>query len=522
MLFADREQMRELDRITITDLGIPGMVLMERAGRGVGDQLLRLLNYLDEPRPVVLFAAGKGNNGGDAFCAARYLARAGVEAVVWLAGKAAEIRGDARKHLEMMLDAGVRLEERTDPVHWRVDPDADHATVVVDGLLGTGFTGDPREPVRSAIALVNELGRDRPVVAIDLPSGLDATEGVTQEHIVRADLTVTMGLPKKGFLHPEALEYIGSVEVVDIGVPPESVPRVCGETTVEMISATEVRRLFPPRKKVSHKGDYGKLLIIGGSRKYSGAVTMAARAAIRSGAGLVTLLVSPGVAPFVRAAGPEIMVETAPEDESGALSPELWGTWRDRLADFDALLLGPGLGRGEGVHSLVRNIIRDLRIPAVVDADAISVMAGQPHWFDRAQAPVVMTPHPGELARLLSEDIEAIQADRPGAAVRAAELTDATVVLKGAGTIVARSGRTPFINLGGNPGMATGGSGDVLAGLLAGFLAQGKPAFEAACAAVFLHSKAGDIAAWKYSQAAMTAMDICEQLPASFKSYWGP
>ncbi|HDL77655.1 MAG TPA: NAD(P)H-hydrate dehydratase, partial [Lentisphaerae bacterium] len=168
------------------------------------------------------------------------------------------------------------------------------------------------------------------------------------------------------------------------------------------------------------------------------------------------------------------------------------------------------------------NIIRDLRIPAVVDADAISVMAGQPHWFDRAQAPVVMTPHPGELARLLSEDIEAIQADRPGAAVRAAELTDATVVLKGAGTIVARSGRTPFINLGGNPGMATGGSGDVLAGLLAGFLAQGKPAFEAACAAVFLHSKAGDIAAWKYSQAAMTAMDICEQLPASFKSYWGP
>ena len=521
MLFADREQIRELDRITITDHGVPGWVLMERAGRGVARQVLRLLNYLDEPQPVVLFAAGKGNNGGDAFCAARHLAEAGIGTMVWLAGKAAEIRGDARKHLELMLDAGVPLEERTDTQHWRVDPDANCATVVVDGLLGTGFTGEPREPVRSAIALVNDLGRSRPVVAVDLPSGLDATEGVRHQHIVRADLTVTMGLPKKGFLHPSALEYIGSVEVVDIGTPAEIVPRVCGESGMQLVSAAEVRQLFPPRKRISHKGDYGHLFIIGGSRKYSGAVTMAARAAIRSGAGLVTVLVSPAIAPLVRAAGPEIMIETAPEDDSGVLSPDLWGTWRERLAQFDALLLGPGLGRGTGIHSLVRSIIRDLSIPAVIDADAISVMAGNPHWFDRAQAPVVITPHPGELARLLSEGVATIQADRAAAAARSADLTDATVVLKGAGTIIARSGRAPFVNLAGNPGMATGGSGDVLAGLLAGFLAQGKPAFEAACAAVLLHSKAGDIAAWKYSQAAMTAMDICEEIAASLRECCG-
>jgi len=522
MIFADRKQMQDLDRRTITQAGVPGHLLMERAGAGLADCLLRVLRGLAPGRPSVLFAAGKGNNGGDAFCAARHLSRAGIPCTVRLSATRNDISGDARTHLDLMLEAGVPLEECPEADQWKVRPEDQRHALVVDGLLGTGFAGTPREPVRSAIDFVNQLGLRRVVAAVDIPSGLDATEGVTQPQIVRADLTVTMGLPKRGFLSARAQEYVGSVEVVDIGIPQEFLRDVPRPQDPELIVPELVRPLFPPRARHAHKGNFGKVLIMGGSRRYSGAVIMAARAALRSGAGLVTVLVPADVALPVRVAVPEVIVETAPADSRGALSPELWLEWRERATEFNALLVGPGMTAGEGIHTLVRNVIRDTSVPLVADADAINVMAGRAHWFNRAPSPVVLTPHPAELARLLATEVAAIQADRLAQARRAAEITESTVVLKGAGTlVVAPDGRTA-INLCGNPGMATAGSGDVLAGLLVGLLAQGHPPFEAACAAVFLHGKAGDLAAWRLSQPALTAMDICEELPEACKWYARP
>lgn len=522
MIFVTREQMQQLDRLAIQEAGIPGEMLMERAGRWVAEHVLRILSWRKPAMPAVLLVAGRGNNGGDAFCAARHLLENGVKVSVRLAGSIADIVGDARKHLERARQSGVPITELPEPSQWQPTCDDFHASIIVDGLLGTGFSGEVRQPQRAAIEFINLVGRLRPVIAIDLPSGLDADLGPTQPHIVRADLTVTMGLPKKAFMLRESLPYLGSLEVADIGIPRALRERITGDGEAELISAEDVAAWLPRRPRESHKGDFGHLLIIGGSQRYAGAAIMAARAAVRSGAGLVTLLVPRSIANAARLAAPEVIVESSPEDDTGALAAELWSQWRDQASDFSALLIGPGMTRGPGIHTLVRNIIRDVRRPLVVDADAISVMAGQPHWFERAQSPVVITPHPGELGRLLSEETSRIQADRMAAALRGAELTEATIALKGAGTIVAAAGRRPWLNLCGNPGMATGGSGDVLAGLLAGLLAQKVPAFEAACAAVFLHGKAGDIAAWKYSPAAMTAMDICRELPEAFKLYACP
>ncbi|OQW97246.1 MAG: NAD(P)H-hydrate dehydratase, partial [Verrucomicrobia bacterium A1] len=253
------------------------------------------------------------------------------------------------------------------------------------------------------------------------------------------------------------------------------------------------------------------------ARGYAGAIAMAARAALRSGVGRVTVLVPESIVGIVAGASLESMVVGAKETETGSLSPEVWTEWRNRMDDFDALLVGPGLTRHDASLTLVRHIIRDCKAPLVLDADAITVLEGQPHWVEKAGCPVVITPHPGELSRLFAQDIEQIQNDRCGVALAAAKFTRATVILKGAGTVVAQDGRPLSINMTGNPGMATAGSGDVLAGLLAGLLGQKLEPFDAARAAVYLHGRAGDMAAWRKSQAGIVAGDLIEELPYVFR-----
>jgi NAD(P)H-hydrate epimerase len=275
--------------------------------------------------------------------------------------------------------------------------------------------------------------------------------------------------------------------------------------------------LFPRRRRASHKGNYGHVLIVGGAQGYSGAVAMAARAATRSGVGLVTVMVPEGIAQVVAAACPEAMVHGADETETGSLSSDGWRPWRERLTEFNALLAGPGMTRNEETRRLVRQVLHDGEMDLVMDADAISVFEGKPQWFMNVGSSLVLTPHPGELGALTVQDVEEIQADRCGAARRAAAATRATVVLKGAGTVVAQEEGPAHINLTGNPGMATGGTGDVLAGLLVGLLAQGLQPLDAARAAVYLHGKAGDLAAWRRSQAGVVAGDVIDEIPYAFR-----
>lgn len=511
-------QMRELDRRTIEEFETPGAVLMDRAGVGVADAVQRLVEITGFVHPIIHLIAGRGNNGGDAFVAARYLKEAGYTVEVWLAGAANEVKGDALKHLSRMKSAEVVVRELPMKEDWE---DAEYypppCDILVDGVLGTGASGPARGPAVGAIQYINARAHDALVVAIDVPSGLDADTGEAQGEAVRADLTVTMGLPKKGLVEPMALEYVGTIEVVDIGIPDELIEAVESESDKELIYLTDLQRMFPRRARTSHKGNYGRVLLVGGARGYVGAIAMAARAALRSGAGLVTALVPRSIEPVVAGAVLEAMVIGGDETEHGSLTPAAWADLKDRAGEFDAVLVGPGLTRHDTSRALVWDVIRECRVPLVLDADAITVLAGQPQLIEKAASPVVITPHPGELAALFAKSAADVQKNRCGAARSAAKISGATVVLKGAGTIVSAEGQPLGVNLTGNPGMATGGSGDVLAGMIVALLGQGLAPFDAARAAVYLHGRAGDLVAWRWSQAGLVAGDLIREIPFVFR-----
>jgi len=332
--------------------------------------------------------------------------------------------------------------------------------------------------------------------------------------VVQADLTVTMGRPKRGLAAPAAADYVGTIEVVDIGIPSHYTEALQSDS--ELITAVDLRPFFPRRRRTSHKGSFGHVLLIGGSRQFSGAIAMAAMSAVRSGAGLVSVLTPPDAVGTVAALAPEAMVHAGRGSVDGTLTLAALDGGPLSLDDVDAVLIGHGLTRSAEALLLTEQVIGTCHVPLVLDADALPDVA---HAARLSTAPgaLVLTPHPGELARLLGIDIPAVQAARQTRAMEAAALTGATVVLKGHGTLVVRTGETPAINTTGNPGMASGGMGDVLAGLLAGLLAQGLAPFNAARAAVYLHGYAADVATWREARTSLTAQDVIRALPFAFR-----
>ncbi len=510
--------MRELDRRTIEEHGTPGALLMERAATGVAREVLSLVRGSKLSFPAVLCIAGRGNNGGDACAAARLLHERGVSVSLWLAGRASDLQGDAAVHFRRMQAAGVVCRELPDAEQWRQVADEPLlADIVVDGVLGTGATGAPRGTAEAAIAFIRMAAHRALILAVDIPSGLDADTGIAAGVAVQADVTVTFGLPKSGLLQQGALDYVGSVKVTDIGIPDAYVAELADESDVEFLDAVDVRALLPRRPRQSHKGDYGRVLLVGGAAGYSGAMSLAAAAALRGGAGLVHVLVPRSLVPVVAAAVPSAMVQGGIETNTGELSSDVWADMRRTLDQFQAVLIGPGLTRGGDALVLVKQILRDCRCPLVLDADAITVLQGQPDAISHAACPVVMTPHPGEFAQLFEQDTEAVQADRAGMALAAAKLTGATVALKGAGTVVVQRDRLPTVSMAGNPGMAAGGSGDVLAGLIVALLGQGLDSWAATCAGVYLHGRAGDLAALRDTQACMDAALLIDFLAGAFR-----
>jgi NAD(P)H-hydrate epimerase len=485
-------EMRELDRRTID---VTGEELMRRAGQGVADIARDAL--ASRGGHSILLIAGTGNNGGDIFAAATELSETDLDIEVWLCGSQSQVKGDAQLHLKKMVRAGIIPKEVHSPndLFPKTAPD-----LMVDGLLGTGSKGAPRGFMSALIEWINAEGQHAFVLAVDIPSGIDADSGIAAGPAVKADMTVTIGLPKTGLIRPEALPYTGSVEVIDIGIPFEFIEDTEGCEEAALIDRSDI--FIPRRERDSHKGSYGHVLLIGGSKGYTGAIAMAARAALRSGAGLVSVLTPEEVYPIVaKACGPEVMVHPFPD--LGTLAVDFSKQWKK----VTAVLAGPGLGQSP---KTIERLLTHCEIPLVLDADALCVA---PEKIAKAKCPVVLTPHPGEFERLFGKPV----ADRWTQAMEAAEKTGKTIVLKGAGTIVAQAKHKLAVNLTGNPGMATGGSGDVLAGLLTGFLGQGMEPFDAATTAVYLHGIAGDIAAHDFTQSALTATDIIEALPDAFR-----
>ena len=404
MHLIDSRRMREIDRRTIEEFGIEGALLMERAGRAVALLTADLAGRLPTQPVSIRLLAGKGNNGGDAFVAARYLHQWGFASTVLLACSRTELQGDALHHFERMTHAGVPAEDLTEPEDWQKLPEPGDKTtrILVDGLLGTGIAGEPREPVASAIAALNADGARCPVLAIDTPSGLNTDTGEAPAVCVAADLTATMAFPKTGFAAESARPYLGEVQVIDIGVPPTLAADV--QSDVEIIAQPDIAALFPRRATDAHKGSYGHLLIIAGAVGYSGAASLAADAAVRSGPGLVTVLTPACVAAPVASRVPECMVLPGPETASGSLRADALDNLPRDLNSFDAVLCGPGLTPHTDTEALVRHILEAAALPLLLDADGLNVCAAHPEWIARCGGRVVLTPHAGELARPLGED----------------------------------------------------------------------------------------------------------------------
>lgn len=498
------EQMRRLDRRASGELGIPGATLMENAGRGAAAALLEAF-----PRARrVAVVCGKGGNGGDGFVLARWLHRRRVRVEVILAFPPAEITGDAALKLRA-LPRGVPRRPIEQPV--ALVRRLGEADVVVDALLGTGSRGAPSGAVADAIAAINASGK--PVVALDVPSGLPADGGEPSGPVVRAALTPTFAGLKLGLVSGPGVELAGRVVVVDIGVPAAETAR--GITTF-LLEETDVARLVPRRARAAHKGTYGHLLIVAGSLGKTGAAALAAHAALRSGAGLVTVATPASQQPIVAGLVLEAMTEALPETAARTVALEAREVVAGLAAVRDAVALGPGLGLDPATQALVRELAGALERPMVIDADALTALAGHLDVLHGAGAPRCLTPHPGEMARLVGGSAAEVQRDRVGVARAVAREHRVHVVLKGASSVIAAPGGDVYLNPTGNPGMASGGTGDVLTGMVGAFLARGMPPLGALQCAVFLHGRAGDLAAARVGEEALVAGDVVAALGQAF------
>jgi NAD(P)H-hydrate epimerase len=507
MRILNSQQMREADRQTIDEVGIPSIVLMENAGRQAVAAMEAAFDDLASSKVGVL--CGRGNNGGDGFVVARTLAQRGIEAIVFLLGTVAEVRGDARTNLEILGRVGVTVVEIANAQEWELHfSEVSDCDVIVDAIVGTGFHGPVTGLLETVIADVNGLGV--PVVAIDLPSGVSADTHDVQGDAIEASMTVTLAAPKIPLILPPADVYGGDLVIADIGIPSPVIDELDGPW-LELLTRERMRELVPVRAADSNKGDFGRVLVVAGSTGRTGAAHLAALGALRSGAGLVTIATPRSCMAAIAAMMPEYMTEPLDETSGGGID----FTAVERVLDMkaDVIAIGPGLGRDPSTAAFVQAIVERSGVPLVLDADGLNAFAGDPERLTgRDGVDVIITPHPGEMARLLNVSIELVQADRVAHAREFAASHRVHVVLKGHRTIVAGPEGRAFVNLTGNAGMATGGTGDLLTGMTAAWFAQLLDA-EAACKlAVYLHGSAGDLAEADEGDLALLPTDIAAHL----------
>jgi hydroxyethylthiazole kinase-like uncharacterized protein yjeF len=490
-------QMREVDRRT-SELGVPSLVLMENAGQRVVEVLAHKYSPLREQSIVVI--CGNGNNGGDGLVVARQLYtrfRPRTLDVV-LAGDPADLEGDAAVNYQMLEAVGC-------PVTFEFTPQMETATLIVDAVLGTGIHGAARGRALELIRAINDRFPLADVVSVDLPSGLDSDSGVPPGETVHASHTVTFTAPKLCHVLSPACELCGVLHVAAIGSPPELFEQDAS-IYLSLSEPALFAHLFRPRVRDSNKGLYGHALVIGGSRGKSGAAAMAGIGVLRAGAGLVTVASTEAALGSIAAHAPEIMTELLGFDEAA----------RARMLERkDVVAIGPGLGQDPATVQFVRIMVEQTQLPMVVDADGLNALAGRP---TRYRWPRIFTPHPGEMSRLNGRPISEIQADRIATARAFATDRDVHLVLKGNRSVIAAPDGRVWINPTGSPAMATGGTGDVLTGLIAGLIAQFPDQIDAALlAAVYLHGRCGELGAAKLGEKSLIATDLFEFLPEAMR-----
>jgi len=510
MKITTAEEMRNIDRATTERFGVPSLTLMENAGGAVARFILQ--HYPQANRIAVI--CGKGNNGGDGFVVARKLHRAGRVVEVLLLGSRTELKGDA---LAMFERLPLRPIEVTSPQELEAESSRSlgNCDLIVDAILGTGFNPPVRGLYAGAIAAMNSSGK--PVVAVDIPSGADSDAMTPQsgEGIAKADAIVTFTAPRPAHVFGNLTR--GPVLVAPIGSPPEA---IVSSLNLEVTTPRDFAALLAPRPRDSNKGMYGHALIVGGSFGKSGAAAMAGMAALRAGAGLSTVATPARVLTSVASFAAELMTEPLPETAAGsiALAAAESGRFTDLAKPMTVVAIGPGLGRDPETVEFVQEAVRQTKVPLVLDADGLNAFEGKTDLLDGSRRPLVLTPHPGEMSRLAGISIKAVQADRLNIARSFARYHHLVLVLKGNRTIIGFPDGSAWVNPTGNPGMATGGTGDILTGMTAGVIAQmSNDYMRAAIAAVYLHGLAGDVAAERMGEHSLVATDLLDGLPEAFR-----
>ncbi len=495
------QQMREMDRYTIDVLGVPSTLLMTNAAEHVAKAALEAL---EDGGTAVVFC-GSGNNGGDGVAAAAYLIKKGMTVRAILTGRREKMTADTAEMERRLNELGGILEDFQDAAD--IEHAVNHCDVVIDAMFGIGLNSNLRGNALEAVRLINASGAR--VISADIPSGVETDTGMILGDAVKADVTVTFAQPKVGHFTEPGCVCCGDMRVVDIGIPPDLIENV--QIDCQAVMPGDIT--LPRRRRDTHKGDYGRALIVAGSVGYSGAPVLAARAATSAGAGLVSLGVPEAIYTIAAVKCTEEMAFPLPCSDSGALSGPALDVILERLKTCDVCLVGPGLGRSEAVGRIVCELVRQSRIPLVLDADGINALGGNIDILDEAGCPVILTPHPGEFRRLGGD----LSSDRVSAARAFASSHGCILVLKGHRTVTALPDGTAYINTTGGPAMAKGGSGDVLAGMITALAGQKFPLKDAVLAAVYLHGSAGDICAERLGEYAVTASDIIRALPEAMK-----
>lgn len=506
MFVAGQKEMQRMDQYTIEKLGLPGVVLMENAGAKVAEEILKSIGNRNS-RVIVL--AGGGNNGGDGFVIARRLFDHGLHPQLWLLADPDRIKGDAKLHLDVYLNRGlpvIQLQKNNINI---LQDELSHVDIIIDAILGTGVNGPVREPLKDVISRVNTYAGKKMILSVDIPSGVSSDTGKVEGEAIKASKTITFVFPKKGFFLNEGPQHIGEWKAVDISVPTSIVEKL-GLEMPKLITEHLAKAAVPIRPKHGHKGTFGHALILGGSRQYVGAPIFSAKSALHSGAGLVTLAIPETIYPMAAAQNPESLLLPLSE-ENGHFAEAAIDELAPLLHQFDCVAVGPGISRFPNGEEWMKSLFSRLtNQPVVIDADALYLIRNQMDLLKNYKGKVIITPHPGEMSKLLNMTVKEVEENRLEIASQFAKEHSIYLLLKGHRSVISAPSGELYINSHGHDALGKGGSGDILTGIIASFLAQGASPLNALISTSYLHARAGEERANELSHYGVMPHDIID------------